>query len=72
VLPGAAKADLCEWSIAPTGIFGGDDAGCIAARAVDVQLQALQADVANGLKRKRTEHGPKRNAAAAQEPLCQQ
>ena len=44
----------------------------VAARAVDVQLQAVPADVAYRLEWKRAEHGANRNAAAVRESLCQQ
>ena len=43
-----------------------------AARATHVQLQAVACDVADGLERKRAEHGAKLNAAASQESLSQQ
>jgi len=44
----------------------------VAARAVNVQLKAVAADVAYRLEWKRKEHGADRNAAASQESLCQQ
>ena len=43
-----------------------------AARAIDVQLQAVVGDVANRLEWKRTKHGANRNAALSRESLCQQ
>jgi len=43
-----------------------------AARAIDVQLQAVAGDVAYCLEWKRAEHGPNRNAAASREPQSQQ
>jgi hypothetical protein len=45
---------------------------CEAARAIDVQLQAVAGDVANGLEWKLAEHGANRNAAASRESLSQQ
>ena len=44
----------------------------VAARAVDVQLKAVAADVAYRLDRKLAEHGADRTAAACTESLCQQ
>jgi hypothetical protein len=44
----------------------------VAARAVDVQLEAVARDVSYRLEWKRAKHGVKRNAAASFESLCQQ
>jgi hypothetical protein len=71
-LSSAAKASPGKWPIAPTGIIGRDDTGCVAARAVDVQLQAVVADVTDRLEWKCAEHGANRNAAPRLESLCQQ
>ena len=71
-LLGAAEAIGSKEPIAPAGIIGRNDTGCVAARAVDVQLQAVPGDVAYLLEWKRAEHGPKRNAAVYQESVCQQ
>jgi hypothetical protein len=50
-LAGAAKAGCRNEPIAPAGVIGRDEAGCVAARALDLQLEAVAADVANRLKR---------------------
>jgi hypothetical protein len=71
-LVSAAKASLGKEPITPASIIGRDDAGCVAARAVDVQLQTVSADVTYRLEWKRPEHGANRNAAACLESLCQQ
>jgi hypothetical protein len=44
----------------------------VAARAIDMQLKAMMADVADGLEWERAKHGAKRNAAASRESLSQQ
>jgi hypothetical protein len=49
-MSGAAKAGLRKWPIAPAGIIGRNDAGCVAARAVHVQFMLVPADVAYGLE----------------------
>jgi hypothetical protein len=49
-LAGAPKARCRKEPIAPAGVIGRDEAGCVAARAVDVQLEAVAGDVANGLE----------------------
>jgi hypothetical protein len=53
---GAAKASLGKWPLAPAGVICLDDAGCVAARAVDVRLKAVPADVAYCLEWKRAKH----------------
>jgi hypothetical protein len=71
-MSGAAEAGLGKWPITPADIIGRDDAGCVAARAVDVQLQAVPTDVAYRLEWKLAEHGADRSAAARPKSLCQQ
>jgi hypothetical protein len=58
-LAGAAKAGRGKEPIAPPLITGRDTAGCMAARAVDVQFKLVPADVAYGLEWKRAENGAK-------------
>ena len=52
-LAGAANASPGKEQIAPASDISRADAGCVAARAVDVQLQAVPADVAYRLEWKR-------------------
>jgi hypothetical protein len=52
VLAGAAKASGRNEPVAPAGVIGRDEACCVAARSIDVQLEAVAADVADRLKRK--------------------
>jgi hypothetical protein len=55
-LAGTAKASRRKEPLAPAGVIGRDDAGCIAARAVDVQLKAVAGDIADCLERKFAKH----------------
>jgi hypothetical protein len=55
-LAGAATASRRNEPIAPASVVGRDGAGCVAARAVDVQLKSVAADVADCLEGKLAKH----------------